>query len=87
MEGLTKREIFAALAMQGLLANSFFGDKSVSEEAVIHADNLIAELEKSKSSSDINVRETLRRIYDIYGYAWPDPDRRTVSRALGLEDK
>jgi len=86
MEGLTKREVLAALAMQGLLANSFRNEKSIAEEAVTYADNLIAELEKSKSS-DQNVRETLRRIYDIYGYAWPDPDRRTVRQALGMDDR
>lgn len=50
--GLTKREYFAALAMQGILANrtvqSFSNGFHVglSEDAVKHADALIAELNK-----------------------------------------
>lgn len=57
--GLTKREYFAAMAMQGLLANS--GDEvpkvgsmvgwnfeSIAAHAICVADNLIAELNKEK---------------------------------------
>ncbi len=46
--GLTKREYFAAAAMQGLLScgDYFFSEKSIVEEAVVFADVLIAELEK-----------------------------------------
>lgn len=50
--GLTKREYFAALAMQGLLAKSGFScahdskHQELTEEAVRFADALLAELEK-----------------------------------------
>lgn len=52
--GLTKREYFAGLAMQGLLANltdlrnQGFKYDDIEEFAVIRADALIAELEKQK---------------------------------------
>jgi hypothetical protein len=47
--GLTKREYFAAMAMQGILACSEGGTfESVKEFAVKHADALIAELNKEK---------------------------------------
>jgi hypothetical protein len=49
--GLTKRETFAAMAMQGLLAagytQSTFGD--LQSDAVRHADALLAELSKTTS--------------------------------------
>ena len=53
--GLTKREYFAALAMQGLCANEKFSDfcndqvpyiREIHQEAVKQADYLIAELNK-----------------------------------------
>lgn len=47
--GLTKREYFAAMAMQGLLSNARLGDtciKQYAKDAVLHADNLIEELNK-----------------------------------------
>ena len=55
--GLTIREHFAALAMQGILANVSHGQlaaqipreqfiREVSEDAVAHADALIKELER-----------------------------------------
>lgn len=54
--GLTKREYFAGLAMQGLLANSAY-NKSVevtaanlSLAAVICADSILAELEKTNNN-------------------------------------
>jgi hypothetical protein len=47
-DGLTKREYFAALAMQGLCANSIPGShryfQMMAIDAVAHADALIAEL-------------------------------------------
>ena len=53
--GLTKREYFAGLAMQGLLANSYggmtsggsrtFSPNEISKLAVIHADELLKQLE------------------------------------------
>ncbi len=64
--GLTKRELFAAMAMQGLLSDNdtiTIADMNASKEemhtdihiskvianvAVVHADSLIAELEKTK---------------------------------------
>jgi hypothetical protein len=46
--GLTKREIFAALAMQGLLSKSGYMERnSVATDAVTLADNLLAALEKA----------------------------------------
>lgn len=57
--GLTKREYFAAMAMQGMLANlngamMKGGTKTlhpdhISEMSVIHADAVLKELDKSKS--------------------------------------
>ena len=47
--GLTKREYFAGLAMQGLLAGPNIDDLSadqVASDAAIYADALIAELSK-----------------------------------------
>jgi len=47
--GLTKREQFAAMAMQGLLANPAIGDMSrelMGWEAVQHADALLKALEE-----------------------------------------
>jgi len=54
--GLTKRELFAAMAMQGYCARDIYGsmnDTSPSwldraKLAVLHADALLAELEKAK---------------------------------------
>lgn len=52
--GLTKREYFAAMAMQGLLAGSYdsmaMGYASISEAAVGHADALIEALNKEGGS-------------------------------------
>jgi hypothetical protein len=49
-EGLTKREYFAAMAMQGLCANSVVGQHSdfsfLATEAVKYSDALIKELNK-----------------------------------------
>lgn len=44
-DGLTKRELFAALAMVGILANDMVWE-SVPKAAVEHADALLAELDK-----------------------------------------
>ncbi len=44
--GLTKREHFAALAMQGILANGSSHTEVAARKAVIAADNLLKELEK-----------------------------------------
>jgi hypothetical protein len=46
--GLTKREYFAALAMQGYIASQNFYPDTVAESAVIHADALIRFLNKKK---------------------------------------
>lgn len=61
--GLTKRELFAAMAMQGILANTFkigqlntdgrttieaIQNSTICEAALGYADALIAELEKTK---------------------------------------
>jgi hypothetical protein len=51
MEDLTKRELFAAMAMQGLLANPFTETNLVGEEAVKQADRLIAELSSESRST------------------------------------
>lgn len=44
--GLTKREYFAAMAMQGLCADSMAPTFQIAEQAVIQADALLKELEK-----------------------------------------
>lgn len=45
--GLTKREYFAAMAMQGLLANDYKGSASIfAGKSVQMADALLAELKK-----------------------------------------
>ena len=51
-EGLTKREYFAAMAMQGIIANQelrldiIMDGETVSENAVMFADELLKQLEK-----------------------------------------
>lgn len=49
-DGLTKREYFAAMALQGIVANSEFlrnhKDKNIEELAVRFADDLIEQLNK-----------------------------------------
>lgn len=48
-QGLTKREYFAAIALQGLLANTNFADGPHNAElAVAAADALIAELNREQ---------------------------------------
>ena len=44
--GLTKREYFAAMALQGLLANKYVLQEHAPEEAVYIANELINELNK-----------------------------------------
>lgn len=46
--GLTKREYFAALALQGIIANQSYNDvttKNICRDAIDFADNLLKELE------------------------------------------
>lgn len=45
-DGLTKRELFAAMAMQGILASPFRCESGFAELSVCAADQLIAELAK-----------------------------------------
>jgi hypothetical protein len=56
--GLTKREYFAAIAMQGLLAsgNYLTNYKFLGEESVMFADALITELNKVQAA-DALIRE------------------------------
>ena len=49
-EGLTKREYFAAMAMQGLLANDKVEHKYCVISAVEYADDLIEQLNKTKTN-------------------------------------
>jgi hypothetical protein len=53
-EGLTKRELFAAMAMQGLLADPYTSGSHqiVADESIKFADALIAELAKEPSSGN-----------------------------------
>ena len=46
--GLTKREMFAAMAMQGILASDDRLSGNVARWAVEYADELLKELEKTK---------------------------------------
>ena len=50
-EGLTKREYFAAMALQGLLANDSALITSKARDAVKAADALIEELNKTKQDA------------------------------------
>lgn len=47
-DGLTKREYFAVMAMQGYLASGRFLHTAVAAEAVLRADDLIEVLNLSK---------------------------------------
>lgn len=49
--GLTKREYFAAMAMQGMLANSDCRTWDVSDDVVRAADALLAELAKKSEGA------------------------------------
>lgn len=51
-QGLTRRELFAAMAMQGLCANSGFNRKTIEEESIDCADALIAELAKEPDDAE-----------------------------------
>ena len=54
VRGLTKREYFAAMAMQGILSNfaaKNLDAKDVSSEALFHANSLIKELEDNKDEN------------------------------------
>jgi len=47
--GVTKREYFAGLALQGLLAGDYGCDpKGLAADAVLHADELLKQLENTK---------------------------------------
>lgn len=48
--GLTKREYFAAMAMQGMLANGSGDSSAVCSVAMWHADALIEKLNKTKDA-------------------------------------
>jgi hypothetical protein len=50
--GLTKRELFAAMAMQGLLANPATDGtySQIADDAVVYADQLIKELNQTSGS-------------------------------------
>lgn len=54
--GLTKREYFAALVMQGLHANSELNlsDAEIADIAVTQADELIKRLNKQEPSADVD---------------------------------
>lgn len=48
--GLTKRELFAAMAMQGLCANPYWTKSThanIAQGAALYADALLSELEKT----------------------------------------
>jgi hypothetical protein len=47
--GLTKREYFAALAMQGMLSNEACIGDDIAKCAVLYADALISELNNEKT--------------------------------------
>jgi hypothetical protein len=49
-QGLTKREMFAMAAMQGLLAKSEYTYVDTATDAVAYADALLAELERTNAS-------------------------------------
>jgi len=46
--GLTKRELFAGLAMQGMLAKGIYSLEQVAEDSAIYADALIKALKEGE---------------------------------------
>jgi hypothetical protein len=44
--GLTKREYFAAMAMQGILARACYRTGDAARQSIMYADALLKELEK-----------------------------------------
>ena len=55
-EGLTKREYFAGLAMQGLCANSILVShhafENLTKEAIMYADELLKQLETTQADNN-----------------------------------
>ena len=64
--GLTKRELFAAMALQGMLADSnATGElKQVARLAVLHADALIDELSENPIAEGLNLLPMYSRELD-----------------------
>lgn len=50
--GMSKRELFAAMAMQGLCANSGFNRETIEEESIDCANALLAELAKEPDDAE-----------------------------------
>lgn len=51
--GLTKRELFSAMAMQGLISKgNLYSPESIAKRSVECADALLAELNKGKEATD-----------------------------------
>jgi hypothetical protein len=46
LPGLTKREYFAAMAMQGVLARACYRTGDAARQSIMYADALLKELEK-----------------------------------------
>lgn len=56
---LTKRELIAAMCLQGIL--SMYGpDASWSEQAVLHADTLIKELDKTSNDKPSSIQNSIK---------------------------
>jgi hypothetical protein len=65
-DGLTKRELIAAMAMQGMLANSRFdqGPRLVAEGATQYADALIERLNADPVAEGVNLLPMYSREID-----------------------
>lgn len=55
--GLTKREYFAAMAMQGLMTKQGVNREMIVQMAISHADAMLKELEVSSETSPRGVEE------------------------------
>lgn len=53
MPGLTKRELFAAMAMQGLVASTALYPSECAKRSVEHADALLAALDVPKGNENV----------------------------------
>ncbi len=84
MNDLTKRELFAAMAMQGLCAcpNDTNGPEALAVEAMQYADALLAELAKPTQQEIEGICDSLKakqHAPEPCDHDWTGPDGETVT--------
>lgn len=81
--GLTKREYFAAMAMQGILAapNSYECTQPhiIANDAVLFADALLAKLAESESSKPLTQSQQFRIKEVTDAYVWIRQNNQSIS--------